>query len=170
MKLAIVIPKKDFIDRSQSRGSSRRQSTPLDELELETNGDDGGGEDLQSQSPQHYSNRPYTHSLNSVDIGNDDSYDYPLLKPFGHNDAKEMLVSVKTELSSHEACVREMVDNAVNTSQRAVLKDLEDKHNALMKENEEWRKLYLSEMTAHRTSLDNLAKLLQLKDRLTDRS
>lgn len=169
MNFATVIVKEDLIARSQSRGSSHHQLTPLEEPTPEISDAEEDGEGSGGQFLYRFPNRLCTHPSNLIGVVSNDGDDYPSLRPFGHKDAKKMLVSVKIELSLHEARVREIVNNAVDTSQRAVLNDLEAKHNALMKENEKLRKLYLSEMTAHRTSLDNLARLLQLKDRLTDK-
>lgn len=79
-----------------------------------------------------------------------------------------MLAAVKQLLSSHEDRIREFVDAAVTTSHAAMVKDLQQKHHALLKENEELRTLYQSETQEHRACIENLGKVLTVMARMTE--
>lgn len=78
-----------------------------------------------------------------------------------------MFDSLEKSLASHEDRIRKIIDNAVSASQTALVEDLQHKHNALMKENEQLRELYQSEMRAHRASINNLARLFDVLARVT---
>lgn len=71
-------------------------------------------------------------------------------------------------LASVQQSVREIVKDAVNTSQATMVEELTRKHDALMQENAQWRELYQSEMAAHRTSMQNVTRLLQVMVKMTE--
>ncbi|KZP17431.1 hypothetical protein FIBSPDRAFT_957240 [Athelia psychrophila] len=126
------------MSRSHSQGSSK---LPVQQPEAPKSPDDAEG----SES-----------SAGALSTGNH----YESLKPFTHDDGKKMLAAVQQS-------VREIVRDAVNTSHSTMVEELTRKHNALMQENALLRELYQSEATAHRTSMDNVTRLLQVMVKMT---
>lgn len=145
------------MSRSHSQGSSK---LPVQQPEAPKSPDDAEGSESSAGQFLHCGALlTHTHPRNlagALSTGNH----YESLKPFTHDDGKKMLAAVQQS-------VREIVRDAVNTSHSTMVEELTRKHNALMQENALLRELYQSEATAHRTSMDNVTRLLQVMVKMT---